>query len=90
VSAVFPTAVYTLCFLTSALCALLLGRSYLKVRARLVLWSSLSFAFLAANNLVVVIDLVLLPDIDLRLLRHAFSIGGILALLWGFIWNEEN
>jgi hypothetical protein len=90
VNAAFPAAVYTLCFLTSALCAVLLGRSYLRVRVRLVLWSSLCFAFLAANNLVVVLDLVLLPDIDLRLLRHALSIGGILALLWGFIWNEEN
>ena len=87
---IFPTAVYTLCFLASAACALLLGRSYLKTRARLLLWSSLCFVFLALNNFVVVLDLVLLPAIDLRLVRHALAAAGILMLLFGFIWGEED
>ena len=86
---VFATAVYTLCLVTSAVCALLLGRSYRQTRARLLLWSALCFAALALNNLVVVVDLVLLPDADLRLLRHSFSAAGILMLLWGFIWDQE-
>ena len=86
----FATAVYLLCFVTSAVCALLLGRSYRQTRARLLLWSALCFAALALNNLVVVIDMVVLPDRDLRLLRHAFSVAGILMLLWGFIWDQED
>ena len=86
----FATAVYLLCFVTSGVCALLLGRSYRQTRARLLLWSALCFVALALNNLVVVVDMVLLPDRDLRLLRHAFSVAGILMLLWGFIWDQED
>ena len=86
----FATAVYLLCFVTSGVCALLLGRSYRQTRARLLLWSALCFVALALNNLVVVVDMVVLPDRDLRLLRHAFSVAGILMLLWGFIWDQED
>jgi hypothetical protein len=86
----FATAVYALCFLTSAVCAVLLGKSYVRTRARLLLWSALCFAFLAANNFVVVLDLVLLPDVDLRLLRHALAAGGIVMLLIGFIFDRED
>ncbi len=63
----FCTLVYLLCFATSGVCALMLGRSYRRSRAPLLLWSAICFVFLAANNLVLVIDLVLLPaGIDLR------------------------
>ena len=51
-------AVYILCFLTSAACALLLIRSYRRSRARLLLWSGVAFVALAANNLLLVIDLL--------------------------------
>jgi hypothetical protein len=90
VTTVFPSLVYGLCFLTSAVCALLLGRSYLATRARLLLWSALCFACLAANNFVVVLDLVFLPDVDLRLLRHGLAAAGVLMLLLGFIWDQED
>ena len=82
-------AVYVLCALTSALCAILLARSYARSQMRLLLWSALCFALLAANNLVVVIDLVVLPNLDLRLLRHAFSLSAVVVLLIGFIWDRE-
>lgn len=87
-SEIFPSAVYTLCFGTSAACSLLLGRSYLRTRARLLLWSALCFAFLALNNFVVVLDLVVYPDFDLRLVRHALAVAGILTLLFGFIMDR--
>ena len=86
----FAVSVYLLCVLTSAACAILLGRSYLRTRMRLLLWSSLCFVLLAANNLVVVIDLAILPAVDLRLLRHALSLGAVLLLLVGFIWDRED
>jgi len=89
-TSLFAFSVYLLCVLTSAICAILLGRSYLRTRMRLLLWSSLCFVLLAANNLVVVIDLAVLPAIDLRLLRHALSLGAVLLLLIGFIWDRED
>ena len=79
-SPIFPTAVYTLCFLTSALCAVLLGRSYFRTRARLLLWSALCFVLLALNNFVVVLDMLVVRDADLRLLRHLFAAAGVLTL----------
>ncbi len=85
----FPTTVYLLCFATSAACAFLLARNYARTRARLLLWSALCFVLLAANNLVVVIDLLLLPQMDFRLVRLLLSLAGVSVLLFGFIWNLE-
>ena len=89
-SPIFPAAVYTLCFLTSALCAVLLGRSYFRTRARLLLWSALCFVLLALNNFVVVLDMLVVRDADLRLLRHLFAAAGVLTLLYGFIIDQED
>ena len=89
-SPIFPTAVYSLCFLTSAVCALLLGRSYFKTRARLLLWSALCFIFLALNNFVVVLDMLVYPNADFRLVRHGLAVAGVLTLLFGFIIDQED
>ena len=71
-SPIFPTAVYSLCFLTSAACALLLGRSYFKTRARLLLWSALCFVGLSLNNVLLFFDFVIFPtQVDLRPWRLA-------------------
>ena len=89
-SPIFPTAVYSLCFLTSAVCALLLGRSYFKTRARLLLWSALCFVFLALNNFVVVLDMLVYPKIDFRAVRTVLALAGVLTLLFGFIMDRED
>lgn len=85
----FPTAVYLLCFLTSSACAYLLGRSYRRTGAKLLLWSALCFLFLAINNLVVVIDLLVIPTMSFALLRVSLSLVAIGLLLFGLIWQEE-
>ena len=87
--AYFPAAVYTLCFLTSSACAWLLARSYWRTGTRLLLWSALCFLFLAANNLVVIVDLILLPSFDFRILRHLLSLAALGVLLFGFVWDHE-
>lgn len=83
----FPTAVYLLCFITSAACAWLLARSYWRTGAPMLLWSALCFVLLAGNNLIVVVDLLMLPDWDLRLGRLALSLAAISVLLFGFVWD---
>ena len=85
----FPAAVYILCFFTSSACAFLLARSYIRTSARLLLWSALCFVLLAGNNLLVVVDLLLLPDVNLRITRLAFSLSAVMVLLFGFIWDLE-
>ena len=85
----FPAAVYLLCFVTSSACALLLARNCRRTGARLLLWSALCFGLLALNNLVVVIDLLVLPGRDFRLARLLLSLGAVGILLFGFIWDRE-
>jgi hypothetical protein len=86
---VIPQAVYVLCALTSSLCAWLLLRGYRRVRSRLLLWSSASFAAFALNNALLFVDLVIVPDVDLSVLRAALSLLGVLILVVGLVWEGE-
>lgn len=87
--AAMASTVYALCFVTSTLCSWLLIRSFLRNRTRLLLWSAACFVLLAINNLLVVLDLVFLPTIDLSGLRIATSLAAISTLLFGFVWEIE-
>jgi hypothetical protein len=82
-------AVYLLCFLASAACAGLLAIGYLQSRSRLLLWTMVSFVFLALSNLGVVLDLVVFPDVDLRFMRKAPALIGVAALIYAFVWESE-
>jgi len=83
--------VYLLCFATSAACAFLLARTFLKSRSRMLFWSSLCFALLAVVNLAVIFDLVIYPqDIDLKPLRLGLTLLAVAVLLFGFIWDEDS
>ena len=86
----FPTLVYSLCFLTSATCAVLLGRTFLRSRARMLFWSAACFTLLAAVNLLVVLDLVIYPTVDYRSPRLWLSLAAVTVLLFGFIWDQDN
>jgi hypothetical protein len=86
---IFAASVYLLCLLTSVACAWLLGSSYRRTGTRLLLWSSICFGLLAANNLVLVLDLVVWPQFDLRLPRLLLSLAAVAALIWGFIGEVE-
>lgn len=86
-----PAIVYLLCFLTSSSCALLLIQGYRRSQARLLMWSGLAFVLLAANNLLVLIDLTVLRDIaTLQLPRLLVSLAAVMVLLFGFIWDLED
>jgi len=80
-------AVYVLCMLTSAFCAALLWREYRRSRARLLLWSSLSFVAWAANNALVFTDVVMVPGTDLSLIRAVAALLAVSLLLYGLIWD---
>ena len=86
---IFPAVVYILCFLTSGACAWLLGRSYSSNGTKLLLWSSVCFVFLAANNLALILDLVVFPSLDLRTIRLLLALAAVISLVWGFIWEMD-
>ncbi|MET0396119.1 MAG: DUF5985 family protein [Longimicrobiaceae bacterium] len=83
------TLIYALCALTSLLCAVLLARGYRQSRARLLLWSSLCFAGLALNNVLLFIDLRVVPDVDLSVWRSLPALAGLLVLIYGLVWDAR-
>lgn len=80
---------YVLCAVTSVACAVLLVRSYLAARVRLLLWSALCFVGLAINNVLLLVDRSILPDVDLSLLRDASGFAAVSILLFGLIWESR-
>jgi Family of unknown function (DUF5985) len=82
-------AVYILCALTGILCAVLLFRGYRANRTRLLFWASLAFLFLAIDNVILYVDLVVLLPQDLFWYRTACALVGMLLLLFGLIWETQ-
>jgi hypothetical protein len=83
------TVVYVLCAVTSCLCAVLLLRGFLASRTRLLLWSALCFWLLAANNVLLVFDKVIVTGTDLQLARTLTGLAGVAVLLYGLIWETR-
>lgn len=80
-------AVYVLCAATALACSLLLLRGYGRSRLRLLLWCGLCFLALTLDNVVLFMDLVVFPDIDLSLVSVLSALVGVLLLLYGLIWE---
>lgn len=89
VAEALPGAVYVLCFLTSAACAWLLGTSYRRTGTNLLLWSAVCFGLLAINNLALIADLLIWPEMDLRLVRVLISLAAVASMIWGFVWETK-
>jgi heme/copper-type cytochrome/quinol oxidase subunit 4 len=83
------TIVYALCALTSIACAWLLLRGYARTRVRLLLWSGLCFTGLALNNILLFIDVRVLPDVDLSIVRTIPAVIGVLLLVFGLVWETR-
>lgn len=81
--------IYSLCSVTSLACACLLLRSFVRTRVRLLLWSALCFAGLTASNVLIVIDRVVYPALDLLTWRLGVALVALLLLLFGLVWESE-
>jgi hypothetical protein len=80
-------AIYLLCAVTSIACAWLLVRSYAKTRTSLLLWSSACFVGLALNNALLFVDLIVVPSVDLSMVRALAGLVAVSALLVGLVWS---
>jgi len=79
-------AIYLLCAATSLVAAGMLLRHYGRRRTPLLLWSSVGFVGLAANNVLVYVDLVLFTDtVDLSIARSGVAAVAMLVLVYGLI-----
>jgi len=81
--------VYVLCAATSIVCAWLLLRGYRASRIRLLFWACLCFVFLAANNVLLFLDLVIFVRIDLWWLRTSIALAGLVVLVCGLVWESQ-
>jgi Family of unknown function (DUF5985) len=81
--------VYLLCAATCLLCAVMLLRGYAKQGVRLLLWSGICFAGLMVENVMLYIDVIVVPDIDLSLWRKLPGLAALVVLLIGLIWDSN-
>lgn len=82
-------AVYVLCALTSIACAVLLLRAWHSRGVRLLLWSGLGFVGFALGNIMLVVDVVILPERDLVIYRSLPVLAGLVVLIYGLIWDTQ-
>ncbi len=85
----FAIVVYILCAVTSAICAALLVRGYRRSGARLLFWSALCFVGLALNNALLIVDVGVVPEVDLSTWRMLPALAGVSLLLYGLIWETR-
>ena len=87
----FQFALFSLAALTSFACTVLLFRGYSRTRVRLLLWSAVCFVCLTINNVLLFVDIIIAPavDVDLRVLRQSAALVGVGFLLYAFIWEAE-
>ena len=85
----FKIILYLLAIVTSLACTVLLFRAYAQRGLRLLLWSSLCFVGLSISNVLLFLDLVIFPTIELRPVRLIAALVGLLFLLYGFIWESD-
>jgi hypothetical protein len=80
--------VYLLCAATSLICAFMLLRGYFASRRPLLFWSALCFVGLAVSNVILVADLMILPDLDLSIARTIPALLGLMILVYGLVWES--
>jgi hypothetical protein len=81
--------IYSLCTLTSLACAWLLLASYRRTRYRLLIWSGWSFVAMTVNNLFLLLDKIVFPDVNLLPARLIAALVSMLLLLYGLIYEKE-
>jgi hypothetical protein len=81
--------IYGLCTLTSLVCAWMLLGSYRRNGVRLLFWSGLCFIGMSVNNVLLVLDKLVFPQVDLLPLRLISALVALLLLLFGLIYENN-
>jgi hypothetical protein len=81
--------VYILCASTCLLCAVMLLRGYARSRVTLLFWSSLCFLGLMIDNIMLYVDVFVVPDFDLAVWRKVPGVIALSLLLFGLVWESK-
>lgn len=80
--------IFSLCALASIFVAYLLAKAYRQRPSQILFWSAICFGGLALNNIVLFIDLVLMPaEITYGLVRNGIIVASIGSLVYGLVWD---
>ena len=82
--------IYILCALTCLLCTVLLLRRWRDSRYGLLFWSGVCFLTLTVANILLVVDRIVVPNVDLAILRHSVTLLAIVSMLVGLILGRRN
>jgi len=83
-----PFFVYLLCARTSLVCCVMLLRHHRREAEDLLFQSAMAFLCFALGNSLLFVDLVLVPDVDLKLWRNLITLAGVLILLLALIKSQ--
>ena len=81
--------IYSLCALTAFACAVLLIRSFRLSRSPMLFWSAACFAGLTLGNVILVVDRVVLPTVDLSIARLSVALVSVVLLIYGLIMEGD-
>jgi hypothetical protein len=80
-------------YLTAAgmclLCTILLLKQWRRSRLGLLFWSGICFLTLTLANILLFVDLIIAPTVDLSLYRNSVTMFAILFMLWGLIMGRK-
>jgi hypothetical protein len=86
---VIVSVIYMLCAATSLACCLLLLRAWRRTGVDMLFWSWLCFAGLTANNMLLVVDKLVLPLVDLSPARILVALVSVSLLVFGLLWEDR-
>jgi hypothetical protein len=84
-----PGTIYLLCAATTLLCAVLLFRGYARTRVRLLFWSGLCFTGLMIDNILLYVDIFVVPDVNLVIWRKIPGLIALMLLIYGLVWDSK-
>ena len=67
----------------------MLARGYRQNRVRLLFWSALCFLGLFFDNVLLYVDVIMVPDVDLAVWRKMPGLLALVLLLFGLIWESK-
>jgi hypothetical protein len=80
---------YVLNTLVCLFCTGMLFAAWRRGGGRLIFLSMACFALLTLNNGLIFVDVLVVPDVDLGVLRAASALAGFGVLLFGLIWEAR-
>ena len=81
--------VYSMCAVTAAVTATMLLRAWRPGGTAMLFWSGLCFVGLTVSNVVVLVDLLLVPQYDLRWLRNSAGLLSVSLLIYGLLLEDR-